>query len=51
MQNLLDPETDNGVPGGPTAATPGDEPKAGEEMKAKPEGGDAEMKEMKEEGK
>ena len=29
----------NGVPGGPTAATPGDEPKAGGEMQAKPEGG------------
>ena len=26
-------------------------PKAGEEMKAMPEGGDAEMKEMQEEGK
>jgi len=30
------------VPGGPTAATPGDEPKAGEEMKAMPD----EMKAM-----
>ena len=50
VQNLLDPETDGGQP-----AASRDEaeaaPKAGEEMKAKPEGGDAEMKEMQEEGK
>ena len=51
MENLLDPEATNGVPGGPTAATPGDEPKPEGEMKAKPEGGDSEMKEMKEEGR
>lgn len=53
MQNLLDPEATNGVPGGPTAATPGDEPKAGGEMQAKPEGGGyGETKEIeKEEGK
>lgn len=50
VQNLLEPETDNGVPGGPSEATPGDAPKAEGEMKAKPEGGE-EMKEMKEEGK
>ena len=52
VQNLLEPESDNGVPGGPTAATPG-EPKVGEEMKAKPEGGaEGETKEIdKEEGK
>lgn len=46
------------MPGGPTAATPGDEPKAGEEMKAMPEdemkampssGGDSENKEIDEE--
>jgi len=50
VQNLLDPEATNGVPGGPTAATPGAEPKAEGEMQAKPEGGgDSEMKEMKEE--
>jgi hypothetical protein len=49
VQNLLEPETDNGVPGGPSAATPGDEPKAEGEMKAKPEG--EETKEMKEEGR
>ena len=53
MQNLLDPEATNGVPGGPTAATPGDEPKAGGEMQAKPGGGGyGETKEIeKEEGK
>jgi hypothetical protein len=45
VDNLLDPEATNGVPGGPTEATPGDEPKAEGEMKAKPEGGDSEMKE------
>jgi hypothetical protein len=51
VENLLDPEAVNGVPGGPTEATPGDEPKPEGEIKAKPEGGDSEMKEMKEEGK
>lgn len=53
VQNLLDPESDNGVPGGPTDATPGAEPKAGGEMKAMPEGGGAtENKEIdQEEGK
>jgi len=39
VQNLLDPEATNGVPGGPTAATLGDQPNAGGEMKAMPEGG------------
>ena len=28
VENLLDPEATNGVPGGPTEATPGDEPLA-----------------------
>ena len=54
VQNLLDPEATNGVPGGPTEATPGDEPKAGGEMQAKLEGGggDSENKEIdQEEGK
>ena len=52
VQNLLEPEMDDGTarradaPPKPEAA-----PKAGEERKAKPEGGDAEMKEMQEEGK
>ena len=27
VENLLDPEADNGVPGGPTEATPGDGPR------------------------
>jgi hypothetical protein len=54
VQNLLDPESDNGAPGGPSAATPGDEPPAGGEMQAKPEGGggEGETKEIdQEEGK
>ncbi|MGB0055822.1 MAG: hypothetical protein WBQ20_03530 [Methyloceanibacter sp.] len=53
VQNLLDPKATNGVPGGPSTATPGDEPKAGVEMKAMPEGGgEGETKEIdKEEGK
>ena len=51
VQNLLEPETDGGQPGGDAAMKPEATPKAGEEMKAKPEGGDAEMKEMQEEGK
>jgi len=53
VQNLLDPEATNGVPGGPTAATPGAEPPAGGGMQAEPEGGGyGETKEIeKEEGK
>jgi hypothetical protein len=51
VQNLLEPETDGGTPMGDAAAKPEAAPKAGEEMKAMPEGGDAEMKEMQEEGK
>jgi len=52
VENLLEPEMDEGTPMGADAATkPEAAPKAGEEMKAKPEGGDAEMKEMQEEGK
>jgi hypothetical protein len=53
VPNLLDPKATNGVPGGPSTATPGDEPKADVEMKAMPEGGDeGETKEIdKEEGK
>ena len=43
VENLLDPEATNGVPGGPTEATPGDPPKTEGEMKAKPEGGGGEM--------
>ena len=51
VQNLLEPETNGGQPGGDAAMKPEAAPKAGEEMKAMPEGGDAEMKEMQEEGK
>ena len=39
VQNLLDPEADSGVPGGPPQPTPGDQPEAGEGMQAQPEGG------------
>jgi hypothetical protein len=51
VQNLLEPESDGGQPGGDSAMKPEGAPKGGEEMKAEPEGGDAEMKEMQEEGK
>jgi hypothetical protein len=51
VQNLLEPESDRGQPGGDAAMKPEAAPKAGEEMKPMPEGGDAEMKEMQEEGK
>ena len=56
VQNLLEPETDGGAPGGDSsggdaAMKPEAAPKTGEEMKAMPEGGDEEMKEMKEEGR
>jgi hypothetical protein len=52
VQNLLEPEMDGGQPGGgDPGAKPQAAPKAGEEMKAMPEGGDEEMKEMQEEGK
>ncbi|HEU0018424.1 MAG TPA: hypothetical protein VFQ31_08740 [Methyloceanibacter sp.] len=51
VENLLEPEADGGTPMGADAAAKPEAPKAGEEMKAMPEGGDAEMKEMQEEGK
>jgi hypothetical protein len=58
VQNLLDPESDNGQPGGGDATpAPAPEPNAemkpGGEMQAKPEGGgDSENKEIdQEEGK
>ena len=51
VQNLLEPETNGGQPGGDAAMKPEAAPKAGEEVKAKPDGDDAEMKEMQEEGK
>ena len=51
VENLLEPQTDSGQPGGPAmpGAQPEAAPKAGEEMKAMPEGGGSEMKEMQEE--
>jgi hypothetical protein len=45
--NLLEPETDQGVPGGPDKSEAA--PPAGEAMKAKPEGETKEIE--KEEGK
>jgi hypothetical protein len=47
VQNLLEPETDQGVPGGPDKSEAA--PPAGEAMKAKPEGETKEIE--KEEGK
>jgi hypothetical protein len=47
-QNLLEPETDGGQPGGGDDAMKPEAAPKGEEMKAAPEAGD-EMKEMKEE--
>ena len=52
VQNLLDPQSDNGVPGGPSQATPGDQPAAGGQMQAQPEGGGGETNAIdQEEGK
>jgi hypothetical protein len=51
VENLLEPEMDEGTPMGADAAAKPEAAPKGEEMKAKPEGGDAEMKEMQEEGK
>jgi hypothetical protein len=52
VQNLLDPQSDNGVPGGPSQATPGDQPGAGEQMQAEPQGGGGETNAIdQEEGK
>ena len=60
VQNLLDPESDNGVPGGPSAATPvapGQTPvepgQPGGQMNAAPQGGnESEQNEIdQEEGK
>ena len=39
VQNLLDPQSDNGVPGGPSQPTPENQPAAGGQMQAQPEGG------------
>jgi len=53
VQNLLDPESDNGVPGGPSAATPVEPEQPGGQMNAAPQGGnESEQKEIdQEEGK
>ena len=39
VQNLLEPQSDSGVPGGPSQPTPEDQPAAGGQMQAQPEGG------------
>ena len=52
VQNLLDPQSDNGVPGGPSQATPSDQPAAGGQMQAQPQGGGDETNAIdQEEGK
>ena len=53
VQNLLDPESDNGVPGGASAATPVEPGQPGGQMNAAPQGGnESEQKEIdQEEGK
>ena len=51
VQNLLDPPSDSGVPGGPSQPTPNDQPAAGE-MQAQPQGGGGETNAIdQEEGK
>ena len=54
VQNLLDPQSDSGVPGGPSKPTPNDQPAAGQ-MQAQPQpagGGGGETNEIEqEEGK
>jgi hypothetical protein len=51
VQNLLEPETDGGQPGGESTTQPEAAPQGGDEMKAQPEGGGYESNEMQEEGK
>ena len=53
VQNLLDPESDNGVPGGASAATPVEPEQPGGQMNAAPQSGnESEQKEIdQEEGK
>jgi hypothetical protein len=53
VQNLLDPQSDNGAPGGPSAATPVEPGQPGGQMNAAPQGGnESEQKEIdQEEGK
>ena len=52
VQNLLDPESDSGAPGGPPQPTPDNQPAAGGQMQAQPEGGGGETNAIdQEEGK
>jgi len=53
VQNLLDPQSDNGTPGGPSAATPVEPRQPGGQMNAAPQGGNqSEQNEIdQEEGK
>ena len=53
VQNLLDPQSDNGTPGGTSAATPVEPGQPGGQMNASPQGGnESEQKEIdQEEGK
>ena len=39
VQNLLDPQSDSGAPGGPSQPTRENQPAAGGQMQAQPEGG------------
>ena len=39
VQNLLEPQSDSGVPGGPSQPTPDNQPAAGGQMQVQPEGG------------
>src|SRR5262249_6899963 len=51
VQNLLDPQSDSGVPGGPSQPTSEGQP-AGDEMQAQPQGGGGETNAIdREEGK
>jgi hypothetical protein len=50
VQNLLDPESDNGVPGGASAATPVEPEQPGGQMNAAPQSGnESEQKEIDQE--
>jgi hypothetical protein len=53
VQNLLEPQSDNGTPGGPSAATPVEPSQPGGQMNAAPQGGNqSEQNEInQEEGK
>jgi hypothetical protein len=52
VQNLLEPQSDSGVPGGPPQPTPENPPAASGQMQAQPEGGGGETNAIdQEEGK